>query len=336
MRIIAKAPCRVDLAGGTLDIWPLYLFHPGAVTVNFAIDIYASCSITLRHDRRILLRSADLAEEASYGSLEELRRCTDSKLPLPARLLSFFSPAKGMHLVTDSRAPAGAGLAGSSTLLIALAGALLRVTGARIGRDRLRETVQNIEAQIIRVPTGSQDYYPALHGGVNAVELGPGGVRRRRLAVEASELGDRIVLAYTGAPRASGINNWAVMKAHIDGDLKVRRNFDRITAIAQGMTSALEKGDWQQVGALLREEWAHRRKNSPGISTPLIDHLVSVARRNGALGAKVCGAGGGGCVVFLVEPDAKRRVAAAVDSAGGEVLPVRVATRGLNVRTVRE
>jgi D-glycero-alpha-D-manno-heptose-7-phosphate kinase len=336
MRIIAQAPCRVDLAGGTLDIWPLYLFHPGAVTVNFAIDIYASCSITPRKDRRILLRSDDLGEEETFGSLDGLRLCSDNRLPLPARLLSFFAPKSGMRIVTDSQAPAGAGLAGSSTLLIALAGALQRVTGARFAREKLRETVQNIEAQIIRVPTGSQDYYPALYGGVNAVELGPAGVRRRALAVDARELSDRIVLAYTGAPRASGINNWAVMKAHIDGDRRIHRNFDQIAAIARGMAAALEKADWREAGRLLCEEWAHRRRNSPGITTPLIDRLVAAARRAGAIGAKVCGAGGGGCVAFLVEPDAGPRVAAVVRAAGGVVLPARVAARGLAVRAVAQ
>ncbi|MCL4401892.1 MAG: GHMP kinase, partial [Acidobacteria bacterium] len=113
------------------------------------------------------------------------------------------------------------------------------------------------------------------------------------------------MLAYTGVPRNSGINNWEVTKAHIDGDRKVFKNFERIAEIASDMRQALEKADWNEAGRLLREEWAHRRKNAPGISTPLIDRLVAVTRRAGALGAKVCGAGGGGCVIFLAERGAK-------------------------------
>jgi len=187
-----------------------------------------------------------------------------------------------------------------------VAAALQRLTGSRLGKEQLREIVQNVEAQIIRVPTGCQDYYPALYGGVSAVELGPAGIRRRPLAVDAGDLSERIVLAYTGVPRASGINNWEVMKAHINGDRRVRRNFDEITSIARGMVDALEKPDWEEAGRLLREEWAHRRRNSPG----------------------------GGCVVFLVEKGSRERVSATVAQVGGRVIPVRVAGRGLRVRAV--
>jgi D-glycero-alpha-D-manno-heptose-7-phosphate kinase len=334
MRIVAKAPCRVDLGGGTLDIWPLYLFHPGAVTVNLAVDVYATCTVIARRDKRILLRSEDLKALEAFGSLDELRRRKAWKLPLPAHLLRFFEPPVGVRLNTNSEAPAGAGLAGSSALMIAVAGALGRLAGTRYAKEQLREIVQNIEAQIIRVPTGCQDYYPALYGGVNAIELGPGGVRRRALGVDGQDLSERIVLAYTGAPRQSGINNWEVIKAHIDGVRRVQRNFGEIASIARAMVSALEKADWNEAGRLLREEWAHRRRNSPGITTPLIDRLVRVTRRTGALGAKVCGAGGGGCVVLLVERGSKPRVAAAVEAAGARVIPARVAMSGLRITVV--
>lgn len=336
MKIIAQAPCRVDLAGGTLDIWPLYLFHPGAVTVNFAIDVYARCTLEPRRDRRIVLRSEDLGAERSFSSLDGLRARPGHGLPLAAGLLGFYAPQRGLRLTTRSESPAGAGLAGSSTLLVSAAGALELWLGGGRSREQIRQLVQNIEARIIGVPTGCQDYYPALYGGVNAVELAPDGIRRRELKVDAAELNERFVLAYTGAPRASGINNWEVMKAHIGGARTVRRNFDRIAAIARAMAGALERADWNEAGRLLREEWAHRRRNSPGISTPLIDRLVAASRRAGALGAKACGAGGGGCVVFLTERGARQRVGEAVAAAGASVIAARLAPRGLAVRSVTQ
>ncbi len=116
--------------------------------------------------------------------------------------------------------------------------ALNRLTGTRYSLEKIREIAQNIEAQIIRVPTGVQDYYPAMYGGVNAIELGPAGVRRVPVRVDLDDFNQRIVLAYTGEPRNSGINNWEVTKAHIDGDRRVRRNFDQITAIARAMRAA--------------------------------------------------------------------------------------------------
>jgi len=331
MRIVAKAPCRVDLAGGTLDIWPLYLYHPGSVTVNFAVDLYAGCSISTRRDKRIVLRSLDLDAQETFPSLEALRASRTCVLPLHAHLLRYFSPRTGLNIETTSEAPAGAGLAGSSTMIIALASALGRLTGEHHGKEQLRAIAQDIEAQIIRVPTGCQDYYPALYGGVSAIELAPGAIRRFGISVDPGELNERVVLVYTGKPRRSGINNWRVTQAHIGGDRRVHRNFDQIAEIARAMRGALERADWAEAGRLLMKEWDHRRRNAPGITTPLIDALVAKARRRGALGAKVCGAGGGGCVGFLVEHGAKSSVAASAESLGAKVIQVRLAAQGVRV-----
>jgi D-glycero-alpha-D-manno-heptose-7-phosphate kinase len=216
-----------------------------------------------------------------------------------------------------------------------VASALNRLMGARHTIEKLREIAQNVEAQIIRVPTGAQDYYPAMYGGVSAIELSAGGIRRMPMGVDVDDFNERIVLAYTGVPRNSGINNWEVTKAYIDGNKDVLRNFEQITSIARAMREAVEKADWKEAGRLLREEWLHRRKNAPGISTALIDQLVKVTRRAGALGAKACGAGGGGCVFFLVERGAKDKVSRAVEKAGAEILPVKVATHGVKVRVAR-
>jgi D-glycero-alpha-D-manno-heptose-7-phosphate kinase len=331
MRISAKAPCRVDLAGGTLDIWPLYLYHRNAVTVNFAIDRYQSCVLETRSDSRITVCSRDLRATEEFASLDDLRERKRYRLPLAARVIRYFAPSQGFDLYTDSQTPAGGGIAGSSTLIIALSSALNRLTRANHPPERIREISQNVEAQIINVPTGCQDYYPALYGGIAALELTEAGILRRCLPVDAAELNRRFVLAYTGEPRNSGVNNWEVTKAHIDGDRKVFRNFAQIAHIAHQMRCALERSDWDAAARLLREEWSHRRRNAPGISTPLIDRLVTVTRRAGAVAAKVCGAGGGGCVVFLVEPGAKDAVAAAIERQGAQVLPVRVANRGVRV-----
>src|ERR1044072_7918876 len=114
MRITAKAPCRVDLAGGTLDIWPLYLFHENAVTVNFAVDRYTSCELVTRDDSKIILRSADQKGEESFESLEDLLAAKKYRLPLLAYIVRFFRPATGIELSTNSEAPTGAGISGSS------------------------------------------------------------------------------------------------------------------------------------------------------------------------------------------------------------------------------
>lgn len=332
MKLSSKSPCRVDLAGGTLDIWPLYLYHPNACTVNFAVDRYTHCTLETRRDKQIVLRSRDLELEESFPSLQAMVEAKKQKLPLLGWQLRFWAPATGITVDTHSEAPAGAGISGSSALMISIAHAFNRLAGSPHSTEKLREICQNIESQVIRVPTGSQDYYPAMYGGVSVMEMSPAGIRRIEIPVNLDEFNSRFVLAYTGAPRNSGINNWEVMKAHINGDKQVHKNFEQIAAIAFGMRKALEKQDWAEVARLVREEWSNRRKNCPTITTPLIDRLIEVTKKAGARGAKVCGAGGGGCLVFIVEPDAKQKVSELITAEGAEVLDVKVAPKGVRVK----
>ncbi len=333
MRIESKAPTRIDLAGGTLDIWPLYLFHEGAVTVNCAITRHASCEIqtAASNDKAITLISRDTARRESFRSFSALSRAKKYRLPLLAHLVKFFAPKGGMTLTTDSEAPAGAGIGGSSAMAVAICAALDRLTNSGFSLEKWIHISRDAEGIVIRVPTGTQDHYPAAFGGAGVLHLVPGGERREALQVDLDELERRLVLCYTGKPRQSGINNWEVFKAHIDGKKKVIRNIGQISAIAQEMRVALEAARWRDAGRLIREEWASRRRNLPTISTPMVDRIISSARRVGALGGKVCGAGGGGCLVLLIEPEARIRVEAAVEDAGGEVLPMKIDRQGVRV-----
>jgi len=332
--VVTTAPCRADLAGGTLDIWPLYLFHPGAVSVNLALNILTACRITPRAGRGISLKSLDTAREEHFANIDTLMAARSYQHPLAAYLARFFKPEGGFLLETFSESPAGAGISGSSAMMIAACAALARFTGRKIDIEQIRAIAQNVEAQVIRVPTGCQDYYPAMYGGVSAVHLETGGIRHERISVPLEEVDQRFVLCYTGAPRQSGINNWEVFKQHINGDKRVIRNFAEISRIAQAMQQALARQQWDDVERLLREEWKLRRTNAPGITTPLIDKLIAVGRRRGARAAKVCGAGGGGCLIFLIEEGARQSVEEAIRTHGAQPLNFRVARGGLKLHPV--
>jgi D-glycero-alpha-D-manno-heptose-7-phosphate kinase len=329
--IVAHAPCRVDLAGGTMDLWPLYLFHPGAVTLNFAVNVLTRCKVTRLTEKAIRLKSLDTKVEEEFADFEQLCSARKFKHPLAGHLVRFFAPEGGFEVETHSESPAGAGISGSSALMIATTAALARYTGRKLDREQIRVIAQNVEAQLIKVPTGCQDYYPALYGGVSAIHLDPDGIHHTAVRVAPEDLDRRFVLVYTGAPRKSGINNWEVFKKHIDGDKKIFRNFERIGEIARDMHHALSMADWKLVAKLIREEWKLRKTNAPRISTPMIEKLIAVAMRQGAVAAKVCGAGGGGCIVFLTEPENKEHVSAALRSYGGLVLPATIARDGLTV-----
>src|SRR5690606_9414042 len=129
--------------------------------------------------------------------------------------------------------------------------------------------------------------------------------------------------------RNSGINNWDVTKRHIDGDREVRERFARIRDIAAAMRTALEAGDWEEVGRQIGEEWENRKRLAPGVSTPTIDALLDAARAAGAWSGKVCGAGGGGCLFCIGPPDRIPAITAALESAGARILAFRVEEEGL-------
>jgi D-glycero-alpha-D-manno-heptose-7-phosphate kinase len=328
VRLTSSAPTRIDLAGGTIDIWPLYLFHDGASTLNAAISLRAHVEITARSDRRIELRSIDTDRVVSAASWSDLDGAGELSL---LALLARHYRLENATVTTRGESPAGAGIAGSSALTIALCGALAQWTGAPADPDQLLQVAMNVECQTIRVPTGVQDYRPALFGGIAAIALGAGGVQRTAIAVDPRELERRIVLAYTGAPRNSGTNNWEITKRHIDGDRHIFDCFERIRDTAVAMRTALERADWDEVGRQIAIEWQNRKRLAPGVTTPVIDDLIARATAAGASAAKVCGAGGGGCLFCYGPPQAHGAIAAALAAGGARLLDYRIEPEGLRL-----
>lgn len=330
MIIEAQAPTRIDLAGGTVDIWPLYLFHENAQTINFAIDQYARCRVETREDGKFVFESKDLGKQVEIETREALR--DDAVLPLISKLVYFFKPETGLTITTDCMAPGGAGLAGSSTLNIALCGALNRLTGERFKLEQLPFIAANVESQVLGVPAGYQDYFPATYGAVSRVKLLVEGVIREEIFTDLAELESRVALCYTHAPRNSGVTNWSMFKSHIDGDPVIFQKFDKIRDTALKMADALAANAFDQIGAIFAEEWAQRRELVPGITTETIDKLVAVSLQHGGQAAKVCGAGGGGCVAFYCDAGRKAEVEQALAAAGGHVIPYRISKTGLQVQ----
>src|SRR5262252_3487514 len=326
--IRASAPTRIDLAGGTIDIWPLYLFHDGACTLNAAISLRAHVDLEPRGDGEIELRSIDTNRQVRARNWAELDG--DSDLKLLALLARHYRLANAT-MTTRGESPAGAGIAGSSALTIAVCGALSRWTKAPTDADHLLQVAMNVECQTIRVPTGVQDYRPALYGGIAAIELGVTGITRVGLSVDPRELERRIVLAYTGAPRDSGTNNWEITKRHTDGDRHIFDCFERIRDTAAAMRLALERGDWEEVGRQIATEWDNRKRLAPGVTTSTIDGLIERATAAGATAAKVCGAGGGGCLFCYGPPGARSAIASALAAGGARLLDYRIETEGLRV-----
>ena len=329
--IRSSAPTRIDLAGGTLDLWPLHLFFGNPPTLNAAIDLYATVEVTARRDKSIVIESRDLGLKTKFRNLAALPE--KHPLVLLIKLIRFYQPKTGLHLVANCQAPAGSGIGGSSALNIAVNGALNRFTKKGYNREQMIEIARNIETQVIDVPAGTQDYYAAMYGGVQSIQPGMVKVEPRPLPVDLKDLNRRFVLCYTGQPHHSGINNWSVYKKTIDGNAKVLKSLSRIAEVARQMEKILAQGRLSRFDHWFNEEWKARKALAPGISTASMDRMIRAARRKGALAAKVCGAGGGGCVAFFVKPGSKSYIEQEISKTGGHILNFRFVRRGLQVQS---
>lgn len=334
MRVVATAPNRVDLAGGTLDLYPLYLLEDGGITVNAALSLTSRTEATLRRDGRVRVRSLDTGLELAADGYDELP--LGGPLDLAVRALRHFRPAGGCDVVTANEAPRGSGLGASSALLVTLCAALSALTGEPLGPERLVRVAADLEAQVIGVPTGRQDYYAAVEGGVNALWFEVARDRVERLDADgtlAAELGRRLVVGYVGEPHRSGQPNWRALRSYVEGRRRTRAALRAIKQAALGMRAALLAGpDWDAAARWLREDGRQRQRLARGVVTERTREALEAALAAGAAGAKVCGAGGGGSVVALAEPGARDEVVHALSARGITVLPVAVDVHGLSVR----
>jgi D-glycero-alpha-D-manno-heptose-7-phosphate kinase len=328
----SSAPTRLDLAGGTLDIWPLYLFHSNSQTLNAALSLKAECTVSTSEDQYWHLESQDTEETITIADLDDSH--ASSKNRLLYRVLQHFRPDP-VRITTRSDSPVGAGLAGSSALTVALCAALSRYTETSYSPNSLMSLAANLEVQVIGVPTGVQDYRPAMYGGVAAIEMGPAGVTRTKLKVDPKELSRRIIIAYTGQSRNSGINNWEITKRHINGDDDVIELLHEISKTAAAMRAALEAADWAQVSRQVANEWKLRKCLAPTVTTPTIEKFIQHGLVVGAQAAKICGAGGGGCILFIADPLTVPSIRKTLKEKGASVLDTEISEGGLQVNVER-
>lgn len=329
--IEASAPARVDLAGGTLDLWPLHVLHPGSVTVNLAIDRRARCRVQPSRDGFRVV-AADRGYEKRAESAAELLE--DPSSALVGSLLEALRITDPLDIEIVSGVPFGSGLGGSSALTVALAGALEWFGALGPTPAGSVEFVRDVETRVLGKPAGVQDYYPPLEGGLHRLWFEAGCTRSEREDVDADLWERHVTLFDTGASHSSGMNNWEVFRARLEGDAAVTENLEGVRRAAEKMAAATLRGDFPAMGEALGQEWEARRRLAPVVSTPLIERAIARARGAGAWAGKACGAGGGGCVVLLSPSDRTLEVRRSLEAlGGGAVFEVRAENRGLVVES---
>ena len=334
--IKVTAPARIDFGGGTLDIYPLYLHFDGGMTINAAIDCGAEVWIAARDDERILLHSLDTGARLKWADgVESLP--VEGQLALLARALRYFRPHGGVEVTTRLLPPHGSGLGASSTLFIALAHGLLAFNGETIDPMRIIRLCNNLEAQLMGTPAGMQDYFPPTYGGINVVHYDLEGIRVEHIDPDGqflAELQRYILVTNTNITHHSGTTNWVKMRNFFDG---VPRTVDSLRRIKHTVTrfyAAFKARDIAQIAALLNEEWENRKGLSDGVSNPEIERLLAAAHSAGAWAGKLCGAGGGGCLLSIVPPEAHDAVRHALRSAGAAPMEAQPVAQGVQVSAV--
>ncbi len=334
-----------------MDIWPIYLLAERACTINLGIDLFAEAELeadSVGDDIHLCSEDQNVELHLKWSELEDAK--FPPQLELHGKLLRHFvqeggGKARGrMLLKTRARSPSGAGLGGSSTLSVAIIGALATwargsVDPAKDG-DALVEITRDIETTVIKVPAGVQDYYGAMYGGLQALHWGVSRHRREPFALHLiPEIEKRLVLFYSGQSRNSGINNWALYKSFIDGEKSVLARFAEIVSATHDLAAALHAEDWPGVRDAIHREWLTRRTLATHISTPAMDRAFAVCEKDFGGTGKICGAGGGGCF-FLYTPDAdpavrKNLIQKTLQAAGDgvRVLDFKAVPHGLEVRS---
>lgn len=354
--VVARSWCRVDLAGGTLDIWPLGLLHPGAVTVNLAVDLPVTCRVAAppgggspryrielggRGEAETASSETASSETAAFEAEHLAELLSDPATSLPAQVLDVLAMPP-VTLTLTSASPRGGGLGASSALAVAMIAACETWLGGEAeGISEASDPVataarrtalaRDVEARLMSLPTGIQDHWPGQLGGALALAHRPGGTDVRRIDVDLEALGESLLVAYTGVSHFSAGQNWQVVRRRLDGEAEVIELFSGIARVAAEAEEALAAGDLPRLGALVGEEWSLRRQLAPGVSVPEVEAILDAATGAGAWGGKVCGAGGGGCIAVLAPNTSRAAVAEAVLATGYELLPLRPAATGLSV-----
>lgn len=331
MKITVKTPTRIDLAGGTLDIYPLYLFEEGGLTVNIAISLY--CEVILSSIKKgIIIEALDIGEKIEADNRDALP--VNGNLDLLCRAVKFYGPENGINIKTRNTVPKGSGLGASSSLLMALSAGLLKWQKKEIDKISIIDIGANLEAQVINIPTGKQDYYAALFGGINAIYFNVDGIKLEPLVINNEQQGlwkEHLILSYTEISHFSGTHNWDMFKKYIDGDKKTKKSMKIIKETAFNMKDAVKNSDFKKIAKILSIEWENRKNLADGVTNEKIDNIINNASKAGAYASKICGAGGGGCMITIAPPSVRNKVEDSIIKSGGRILPFEIDYQGLKI-----
>ena len=325
-----KSPTRVDLSGGTLDLWPIYNFVGSAKTINLAIDIWTTAQLLKSNNKKIEIESLDYKKKWNFNSINDFLENTDASLNLFQNVIRPFFALypeilnQGFFLKTKSESPIGDGLGGSSSLVISMLKAFSKLTGHQfLSNHDLVQWAHNIEACVLNTPTGTQDYYPAVSGGLNFIDYKISGISQTVMDPVKTPFVENFLLVNTGKSHHSGLNNFEVLKSAVQKNQKVMSALFEIKKISDEMFDVIQTKNWIKLPDLFQREYQSRLQLTPAFSSPEIEKLSDISLKNGADAVKICGAGGGGCVLVWVQNQYRQKVIAACEKENFQCLSAK-------------
>ncbi|MBN2746724.1 MAG: dehydrogenase [Bacteroidales bacterium] len=340
MIIRSKAPLRIGLAGGGTDVSP-YADRFGGAILNATVNMYAYATIVPRDDDKIILKSIDKQVVEEYSSSEILPINNELLLlsGIYNRIVKEFTGRKlSFELITRVDAPPGSGLGTSSTLVVAIVGAFAEWLKLPLGEYDMAHLAYSIEREDLGMAGGRQDQYAATFGGVNFMEfyaddkviVNPLRIRSKFL----NELAYNLVLYYTETSRLSSkiIENQS--RNVSTGQTSSIEAMHNLKSQARQMKETLLMGDLDKIGDILDFGWQHKKNMALGITNELIDNIYTSAKKAGASGGKISGAGGGGFMIFYCPGNSREAVINALKKFGGDAKRYEFTNVGLNSWTI--
>jgi D-glycero-alpha-D-manno-heptose-7-phosphate kinase len=322
----ARAPLRIGIAGGGTDVDP-YLSQRGGYVLNTTITKYANCTITPKHDCVMSVHSnyyGRFDAPLDGGPLK-----LDGNQNLIKAVTNYFGIKEGFDILVESDVPAGSGLGGSSTMMVAMISAVSEWRRMKMDSNEIAKLAYHLEREVIGLEGGRQDQYAAAYGGFNIMEMDSKGVKVRKLQISddvKNELQYRSLLCYTGTSRESA----GIISSQIESFNKGanEKALDESKRLAKEIGKALTEGDIEEAGGLLHESWGYKKQFSEKITNDMINKLYDIAIESGAIGGKVSGAGGGGFMYFICKYDKKAAVAQELQKHGVKITDFMFDPRG--------
>ncbi len=336
----SRAPLRIDLAGGTLDIPPVAeSMKGGGVTLNAAISMYAYTSV-YPIKKGIILQSSD------YGMTVKLKDSNsikyDKRLDLLKAMVKVLGLKRAVKMITKVDSPPQSRLGTSSALAVAFIGALKTLKNEKMNKAKIADLANFVESGEFKICQGKQDQYASALGGFNFLNFRKGkrgidvNVSKLKLLRESLlEMETSLFLCYIGRSVVSGDLNQKMIDRYLAGEKKVVRSFNNIRKVTIEMNKALKKGDLKDFAHLLNEERLNRKNLDPSIVDPKSQRFINVALKNGALAAKVLGAGGGGCILFYSRENKEHMVKKALEKIGGKIIEFTFDFDGLQTWNIK-